>query len=290
MGDSAEALVLPVVDPVQGNLLRSLDETSPALASVVAAAGLSRGLRAFEHFLERAAASPEAMRLLEERPGISAAVLDIFEHSPYFAEQFVRDPELVAQAAGLPAGDEAVVHAGRSAALSSGARWCAFRRIAFAAISRIRYARAHVRPRRYRDCFGVSDGGGADPASRPPKKAEYEARDQLMIVALGRLGMREFDLASDADLVFILPDSDHVETVFWTQVAERTIDILTAYTGDGVVFAVDTRLRPNGSAGALVQTVSAYHDYFARNAEAWEGIAWMKSRAIAGNIEAATRS
>ena len=30
-----------------------------------------------------------------------------------------------------------------------------------------------------------------------------------MVIALGRLGMREFDLASDADLVFVLPDEDH---------------------------------------------------------------------------------
>jgi glutamate-ammonia-ligase adenylyltransferase len=58
--------------------------------------------------------------------------------------------------------------------------------------------------------------------------------------------MREFDLASDADLVFVLPDSDSAEIRFWTRVAERLIDLVTAYTGDGVLFAVDTRLRPNG--------------------------------------------
>ncbi len=74
-----------------------------------------------------------------------------------------------------------------------------------------------------------------------------------MVVALGRLGMREFDLASDADLVFVLPDADHDEQLFWTRVAERIIDLITAYTGAGLMFTVDTRLRPNGSAGALVQ-------------------------------------
>ena len=30
----------------------------------------------------------------------------------------------------------------------------------------------------------------------------------MMTIALGRLGMREFDLASDADLVFVIPDED----------------------------------------------------------------------------------
>jgi glutamate-ammonia-ligase adenylyltransferase len=108
------------------------------------------------------------------------------------------------------------------------------------------------------------------------------------VVALGRLGMLEFDLASDADLVFIIPDEDSSEVLFWTAVAERMINVISAYTGDGVVFTIDTRLRPNGRAGALVQTEGAYTDYFANHAEAWEGIAYMKARAVAGNTDRAT--
>ena len=75
-----------------------------------------------------------------------------------------------------------------------------------------------------------------------------------MVVSLGRLGMREFDLASDADLVFVIPDEDAAEQAFWTAVAERMIHAISAYTGDGVMFTVDTRLRPNGREGALVQS------------------------------------
>ena len=75
---------------------------------------------------------------------------------------------------------------------------------------------------------------------------------------------------------------------FWTRVAERTIDLISAYTGEGVIFSVDTRLRPNGRAGALVQTVTGFREYFANSAEAWEGIAYMKSRGVAGNTKRAT--
>jgi [glutamine synthetase] adenylyltransferase / [glutamine synthetase]-adenylyl-L-tyrosine phosphorylase len=119
--------------------------------------------------------------------------------------------------------------------------------------------------------IAVSDVWGASP---PEKK--------LWVVALGRLGMREFDLASDADLVFVLCDSESRRIEQWTRVAGRLIDLVTAYTGDGVLFAVDTRLRPNGGDGPLVQTESAVKDYFTRTAEAWEGITYMKSRAVAG--------
>src|ERR1039457_1969029 len=57
----------------------------------------------------------------------------------------------------------------------------------------------------------------------PPAGAGYQPRDQMMTIALGRLGMREFDLGSDADLVFTIPDADAPEHFFWTGVAERMI-------------------------------------------------------------------
>jgi [glutamine synthetase] adenylyltransferase / [glutamine synthetase]-adenylyl-L-tyrosine phosphorylase len=102
------------------------------------------------------------------------------------------------------------------------------------------------------------------------------------------LGMREFDLGSDADLLFIIPDTEAQRQRFWTRVAEHVIEILTTYTGDGTILSLDTRLRPNGREGMLVQTESKYVDYFANRAEAWEGIAYMKARGVAGDIDRAT--
>jgi len=124
--------------------------------------------------------------------------------------------------------------------------------------------------------------------NNPPADAAYAPADQMLVIALGRLGMREFDLASDADLVFVLPDADTSEQQFWTGVAERMIHAISAYTGQGVIFMVDTRLRPNGREGALVQSATNYKEYFAKRAEAWEGIAYMKSRGVAGNVTRAT--
>jgi glutamate-ammonia-ligase adenylyltransferase len=123
----------------------------------------------------------------------------------------------------------------------------------------------------------------------PPSNPRYRPKDQMVVIALGRLGMMEFDLASDADLVFVLPDQDASEITFWTQVAERLIHQITAYTGDGVLFAVDTRLRPNGREGPLVQSEKSFRDYFAERAEAWEGITYMKSRAVAGDVNRGTK-
>jgi glutamate-ammonia-ligase adenylyltransferase len=111
---------------------------------------------------------------------------------------------------------------------------------------------------------------------------------RMMVIALGRLGVLEFDLGSDADLVFVLPDAAERFLPFWAKAAENLIQWLGAYTGDGTLFAVDSRLRPRGRDGNLVQLERHYLDYFARAAEAWEGIAYMKARAVAGDTERGT--
>ncbi len=285
-------------EPVAGNLLRSLNETSPALASQVSMAKLTGGLRAFEHFLERANATPGLMEVLEGDPVLSRNVMDIFEHSPYFAEAFIREPELIFQVKeGASRESPGPLH-GEAEQLTEPV---AVRRFYRQEMVRIQSASLCAHASIFDTLARTSDLADATVAaayrmalaqvsnSKPPRDPAYVATDQLMVIALGRLGMREFDLASDADLVFVLPDADRSEELFWTRVAERSIELLTAYTGEGVVFAVDTRLRPNGREGALVQAVSAFKDYFEKSAEAWEGIAYMKSRAVAGNIEAATQ-
>jgi glutamate-ammonia-ligase adenylyltransferase len=121
-----------------------------------------------------------------------------------------------------------------------------------------------------------------------PARAGYMPSNQMMVIALGRLGLSEFDLGSDADLIFVIPDADAEELALWTAAAERIIEILSSYTGEGVMFAIDTRLRANGREGGLVQTEGAYKAYFENHAEAWEGITYMKSRAVAGDVERAT--
>jgi [glutamine synthetase] adenylyltransferase / [glutamine synthetase]-adenylyl-L-tyrosine phosphorylase len=283
-----------VVEPTSSNLIRFLDERAPALAHVVSGMQLGRGEGAFEHFLEKLMPDSRLLALLNSDLQVAHFTLDIFKHSPYFGEELVRVPELIEEFCQLPGPGEihAPIHFDD---ISDLRRY--FRREMF----RIQAASMSRRAPVFETLHQTSDLADTAiaacyrmavehiVASHPPANPGYEPRQQLMVIALGRLGMREFDLASDADLVFVLPDEDHEEHVFWTRVAERIVDLITAYTGSGVMFTVDTRLRPNGSAGALLQSEAAYKEYFDKSAEAWEGIAYMKARAVAGDIEHATK-
>ena len=100
-------------------------------------------------------------------------------------------------------------------------------------------------------------------------------------MALGRLGSREFDLLSDADVVFVADQSINPEVA--RRAAERTVEFLTAYTRDGTVFPVDARLRPQGREGELVTTPSQLAKYFARDARPWEAISYLRLRFVAGD-------
>ena len=267
------------------NVVRALDQRAPALSAALTRADLRRGSQAFEHFLERLTA--DRLEALDTDPDATAATLDLFEHSPYFAEELIRTPNLVDEI-GKPPGVESAPRD-----IVELRRW--FRREMlriqsksichshpiFDTLAETSELADTVIARAYEIAMEEAQ------MSQPPQDPFYQPSNQMFVISLGRLGMREFDLASDADLIFVLADSDSSEMRFWTRVAERLVDLVTAYTGDGVLFAVDTRLRPNGRGGALVQTESAFKDYFGRAAEAWEGITYMKSRTVAGNAEGA---
>ena len=287
---SRPASVDPSSPPGGGHtafVIQALEQRAPALAAAIARADLHRGYRPFEHFLERLSSDPARLERLNAEPELAATALDLFEHSPYFAEELIRKPESVDELAriGVPLIQEELPP--RDAADLR--RWYrrAILRIEAESICRshpIFDTLEHTSRLADQTIAQVYEIAIADVrAAKPPENPGYEPRTQMSIIALGRLGMREFDMGSDADLMFVLPDADAGEMTFWTRVAERVVDLITAYTGEGMLFAVDTRLRPNGGAGPLVQTESAVTDYFTQAAEAWEGITYMKSLAVAGD-------
>jgi glutamate-ammonia-ligase adenylyltransferase len=114
------------------------------------------------------------------------------------------------------------------------------------------------------------------------------AQDTLAVLALGRLGSREFDLASDADLLFVRDEASDPAAA--RKAAEQMVEALAAYTREGTVFAVDPRLRPRGTEGELVSTPSGLAAYFSTEAQAWEALTYTKLRFVAGSTTLGQRA
>jgi glutamate-ammonia-ligase adenylyltransferase len=108
--------------------------------------------------------------------------------------------------------------------------------------------------------------------------------EELIVVAMGKLGGGELNVSSDIDLVFVHPDTrEHPAD---PQQLERTgrklIALLNDVTEDGFAFRVDMRLRPYGESGALVSGFDALEAYFVGQGREWERYAWIKARAVSG--------
>ena len=106
-------------------------------------------------------------------------------------------------------------------------------------------------------------------------------RDGMAIMAVGRLGSRELDVHSDADLLFV--GEREKDRGMLTKSSEQVMQALSAYTRDGMVFPVDTRLRPRGGAGELLVTPAQLASYFEKEAQPWEALMYTKLRFVTGS-------
>ncbi len=134
----------------------------------------------------------------------------------------------------------------------------------------------------------LNDNTSAADAAIQAALAIAGASPGFTVMGLGRLGARAFDLLSDADLLFVCDDPCSKEDV--QRVAELLMEALTAYTRDGTVFPVDTRLRPHGREGELIVTPTQLATYFKSEAKPWEALTYLKLRYVAGDPEVANRA
>jgi glutamate-ammonia-ligase adenylyltransferase len=113
-------------------------------------------------------------------------------------------------------------------------------------------------------------------------------RPPFAVIGLGKLGGAELTYGSDLDVMFVADDA--VKNLAGLQpLAAELMDLLTAKTEAGAVFALDARLRPDGEKGLLVNTLGACEDYYRRRAQLWELQALTRTRAVAGDTETGRR-
>ena len=303
--------------------LRHIDKHHPDLAGTISSLPIRWGSHHFEHFINKVVSMPALLAEFERQPRLMSCVGDLIEYSPFLAEHLIRHPsdvqylKTVANAAGDPApGDEAGSEGGRAREKGSNRppapselaglaerdqplpeKSATLRRYYRRRMLQILGESIHQRHPIFSTLQETSDLADEVIATAYEISVQEVCRrskqsrpdHHLHVIALGRLGMREFDLGSDADLVFALPDDAVGEKPFWTSVVERLINVISSYTQEGVIFTVDTRLRPMGRDSELVQTESSFKRYFSKKAEAWEGIAYMKARAVAGDLPRGTK-
>jgi glutamate-ammonia-ligase adenylyltransferase len=106
----------------------------------------------------------------------------------------------------------------------------------------------------------------------------------FVIIGLGKLGGVEIDYGSDLDVVFVA-GSRARNLPALGRLALEVLDLVSARTEQGMVFRTDARLRPDGEKGLLVNTLSAYEEYYRQRAQLWEIQSLTRTRPVAGDLK-----
>jgi glutamate-ammonia-ligase adenylyltransferase len=112
---------------------------------------------------------------------------------------------------------------------------------------------------------------------------------RFAVIAYGKLGGKELGYVSDLDVIFLF-DDDHPDAPGnYAKLAQRFITWMTAHTSAGILFDIDTALRPDGASGMLVSKLSAFERYQASSAWIWEHQALTRARFCAGDAAIGAR-
>ena len=314
-GKGFELKPLPSITPDLGHAsydstLSFLNAQAPDIASWVHEAEVpERSRKSAARFLTALLESPERFALVREKPELLRRALEVVSESEYLGELLIRHPEdmIVFASSEIPpaAGQMEIDLKGSE---DAGPHPWALEPV-LAMRQKMAVLRRHFLAR-------VLELGAADLASRESSfwilkrwsavaarcvssalqiagsvletksLVERNLPWPFAVLALGRLALNEFDLASDADLIFVTgPEVGRDELDFWKRLAAKMIDVLSSYTREGTVFAVDTRLRPRGQEGELVVTQEELLSYALEHAQVWEGLTYLKACHVAGNAE-----
>jgi glutamate-ammonia-ligase adenylyltransferase len=107
------------------------------------------------------------------------------------------------------------------------------------------------------------------------------------VIAYGKLGSRELSYNSDLDLIFLFENpikppeaGPHYR---YSRLLQRLIHILTTRTSAGQLYEIDTRLRPDGRSGIVINPVNSFLNYQLKKAQVWEHQALVRARIIIGS-------
>jgi [glutamine synthetase] adenylyltransferase / [glutamine synthetase]-adenylyl-L-tyrosine phosphorylase len=286
-------------DPSSQQIVERLANDAPGLHEIAGRPGLDpQARRNLFRFLGAAFATSQRYAAVLQHQEAMSRALALFETSDYLSEILIRNPEEIATLAEL---EEVAPHTegrylfAKSLGLARTARDPVF---AYVTDSLTPYAeklallRQHFRHRAFvvgaRDIIesrAVYESFEATTAAAEDAMATAfrlaGAPEGLAVMAVGRLGSGEFDLLSDADVLFVCEEDG--DRIGLAKAAEQMMHALSAYTRDGTVFPLDARLRPRGGEGELLSTPAQLVAYYGHEAQAWEALMYTKLRFLAGS-------
>ena len=114
--------------------------------------------------------------------------------------------------------------------------------------------------------------------------------NDFCIIGMGKLGGHELNFGSDLDVLLVYDEGESDPppegfSGYYSALSQMIYKLTSEMTSAGYAYKIDTELRPDGDAGALVLSVQGYEKYFKSRARIWEQQALVRARFVAGNAE-----
>jgi glutamate-ammonia-ligase adenylyltransferase len=289
--ETERAIGEPLLQRARGQLGESL--ATALLQEAGQSADPERGVRNVLRWLESPGGSESRLALLTDNPGFLHRLVQIAAASQAIADSLFQNPELALLLADRdelekPLLREEIEETGTT--LLEPARSYAHK------LDRLRYLKQRCLVRIvwndlsttwnpesvWRALSDLADGVTQLALQVVVQEANAHP-DDMVILAMGKLGSRELNYSSDIDLICLVRD-DTPELGPYQKVAESLVSALGGRMGRGFLYRVDYRLRPFGAAGAIVHRLSAALTYYNRYAEPPEILALVRCRPCAGSI------
>jgi len=269
-------------------------EAPPPAAANVPLSDPDRVVTRLDSFISAYGARATLFELWNRNPAIFELLVLLFDRSEFLAELAIRTPDLV---------DELVISGRLRQRKSAGETLRDLRHGLADEDQRLwlrRYHQAELMRIGLRDILGLADfeqyltelSGLADACLQYALEVVLRKHKlktpPLVVIGLGKLGGAEIDYGSDLDVVFVA-DSKAKNLPALGRLALEALDLVSARTEQGVVFRTDARLRPDGEKGLLVNTLSAYEEYYRQRAQLWEVQSLTRTRPVAGDPRLGTR-
>ena len=266
-------------------------------------------LNRFETLVTGLPSAINLFRLLEARPALARALINVLSHAPTLSQALSRRPALLdglidaTALAPPPPVEDLICEFGACESTDH------YEQLLDSVRQRVgerRFALGVQLIENASDPIDVAQGYArvAEAAFAVLARATIETFEEahgrvpggeLLVIALGRLGGGALTHASDLDLVYLFTGDNMTESdgrrplgasTYFNRLAQRVSAALSVPTASGPLYEVDTRLRPSGAQGPLAVSTAGFEQYQRESAWTWEHMALTRARAIFGSATA----
>ncbi|MFT4629750.1 MAG: glutamate-ammonia-ligase adenylyltransferase, partial [Dinoroseobacter sp.] len=104
----------------------------------------------------------------------------------------------------------------------------------------------------------------------------------ITVLGMGKVASKRMSPLSDLDLIFIF-SPETTDLALASRFVARLQTAISTPMREGVVYELDTRLRPSGRSGAPTVSIDSFAAHQMSRAHTWEHIALVPSRVVAGD-------